>query len=203
MEEDTTFRKNGKWEAYNGKRVVMFDNTNIDIHQPTEAESQLNTYSLYYSGNVGKGAVFIQPCGWMGTHEPWQGGVSDSEYMQRGLVFDTLNEYLRTSPHEDKNIPFTIVLDKGYRVVLDAWNAGGHFVLQPIFAQSDRHFTTDETLLSSTVATDRAGNERAVRYMKISDYVSKGLLSSESVHRLCDTWLAWGFQVNFMYKSVQ
>jgi hypothetical protein len=79
----------------------------------------------------------------MGTHEVWQGGVSDSKYMQQGIVFETLNEYLCTSVHDNKNITFTIVLDKGYRVVLDAWNAGGHFLLQQRFAQSDKHITTD------------------------------------------------------------
>jgi hypothetical protein len=204
--EDITYRKEGKWDGYESKRVIMFDNTDIIMQQPTDAEAQRSTYSLYYSGNVGKGAVHIQPCGWIGGYEIWTGGVSDTYYMQHGKVFDSFNTYLLTSTNEDdstRDIPFTVVLDKGYRVVLDAFRNGGHFVLQPIFAQHDRQFTTGETLHSATVATDRAGNERAVKYLKISKYIKTGLLTNESAVRMCDTWLAWGFQVNFMYKSVQ
>jgi hypothetical protein len=61
----------------------MFDNTNINIRIPSDAEAQRSTYSLYYAGNVGKGACFMQPCGWMGSHEMWTGGVSDSAYMNQ------------------------------------------------------------------------------------------------------------------------
>jgi hypothetical protein len=201
--EDELYRKqDGKWDAYVGKRVVMFDNTNIIIKKPGNAEAQRSTYSVYYAGNVGKGAIFIQPCGWMGSHEVWTGGVSDTMYMQRGKVFETLNEFINTYDKEEAHIPFTIILDKGYRIVLDAFNAGGHFTLQPIFAEGDRHFTEWETLVISTVATDRSGNERAVRYLKISDYIKTGLITDEDVNGLCDTWLTWGFQVNFMYKPV-
>ena len=30
-----------------------------------------------YTQNCAKGAVFIQPCGWMGTYHLWSGAVSD------------------------------------------------------------------------------------------------------------------------------
>ena len=75
-------------------------------------------------------------------------------------------------------------------------------MLQLKFAKNEERFSTSETLLTENVATDRAGNERAVRYAKHSDYISIGLLSNESVETLCDVWLAWSFQTNFMYKSV-
>jgi hypothetical protein len=204
MKEDETYCKPDKWEAYEGKRVIMFDNTNIIVRQPSNADAQRITYSLYYAGNVGKGAVFIQPCGWMGSHEIWSGGVSDTMYMQKGEVFDTLNKFIlnHETDEEIQKVRFTIILDKGYWIVSDAFNEGGHFTLQPIFAEVDRHFTTLEVIHTSSVATDRSGNERAVRYLKISDYLSKGLITNESVERLCDTWLAWGYQVNFMYKPV-
>jgi hypothetical protein len=55
MKEDETYRKSDKWEAYKGKRVIMFDNTNIIVRQPSNADAQRITYSLYYAGNVGKG----------------------------------------------------------------------------------------------------------------------------------------------------
>ena len=86
-DEDRLFRNKDKWNAYDNQRVVMYDNTNIQLRQPSCANCQRRTYSKYYGGNVGKGAVFIQPCGWMGNNELWQGAVSDSEYMQRGNVF--------------------------------------------------------------------------------------------------------------------
>jgi hypothetical protein len=205
LNEDELYRKSFKWDAYLGRRVIMYDNTNIKIKQPSDPETQRTTYSLYYSGNVGKGAVFIQPCGWMGSHEIWTGGVSDTHYMQQAKVFDSLNHFLVTSPLEDettRSIEFTIILDRGYRCTADALAAGGHYTLQPIFSPVDRQFNTIETFISSSVAADRSGNERAVHYLKISDYISRGLLSAESTKRLCDTWLVWGFQVSFMYRPV-
>jgi hypothetical protein len=69
LQEDETYRNKSKWSAYDGKRVVMYDNTNIKINQPSCAEAQCATYLLYYSGNFGKGAVYIQPCGWIGCNE--------------------------------------------------------------------------------------------------------------------------------------
>jgi hypothetical protein len=181
MEEDESYSKQDdeKWEKYEGKRIIMFDNANVIIITPNNAEAQRVTYSLYYAGNCGKGAVYIQPCGWMGSHELWSGGVSDSQYMTDGNVFNTLNTFIqRHKPDEEKKkIKFTIILDGGYRIVVEAFNNGGHFTLQPVFGDGDRHFTTEETILSAGVATDRSGNERAVRYSKISNYITKGLIT--------------------------
>jgi hypothetical protein len=56
----------------------------------------------------------------------------------------TLNKSLHTSPLEDeanKPVPFTVVLDRGYWITLEACKDGGHTVLQPVSA-SDCHFTT-------------------------------------------------------------
>jgi hypothetical protein len=188
--EDKTYWKVIKWDAYDGKRLIMFDNTNIIIRQPSDAEAQRSTYPLYYSGNAGKAAVYIQPCGWIGSHEVWTGGVSDTAYMQLGQVFEALSNYLLTSTYKDNNtqyISFTIVLDMGYRVVLDAYQNVGHLVLQPIFAQSDWQFSTVQTLISSAVATNRAGNKQAVRYLEKREYIKKGLLTNKSTVRMCDT----------------
>jgi hypothetical protein len=142
----------------------------------------------------------------MGSHKLWTGGVSDTHYMLKSKILDSLNNYILTSPYEDdetRQVKFTVLLDRGYRVTSEAVHEGGHNVIQPVFTNSDRQFLTIETLITSTVADDRSGNERAVRYLKISDNIKRGLLSAESAKRLCDTWLAWGFQVNFMYQSVQ
>jgi hypothetical protein len=142
----------------------------------------------------------------MGSHEVWSGGVSDTHYMQHSEVFKSFNEYLLTSPFEDdatRDIHFTLMLDRGYRVTIKAHNEGGHYVLQPIFSDVDRQFTTEETHISSTVATDRSGNERAVKYLKHSDHITKGLRGNACSNRLSNTGLGWGYQVNFMYLSVQ
>ena len=104
--EDKIYRTKGKWDAYENKRVVMYDNTNINIRKPSDAENQRNTYSLYYGTNVGKGGVFVQPCGWMGSHEIWAGAVSDSEYMDRGEVFRQLIDYLLTYDTTTKDTKF-------------------------------------------------------------------------------------------------
>ena len=68
----------------------MCDNTNVHLKKSSDAGNQRNTYSLYYADNVGKGCVWIQPCGWMGTHDLWEGNVSDSEYMQMSGMFPLL-----------------------------------------------------------------------------------------------------------------
>lgn len=74
VQEDEALR-NIKWDStYRGKRIIMWDNTDIPLPTPTNPNLQRNTFSDYYSGNVGKGSVFIQLCGWMGTHELWEGG---------------------------------------------------------------------------------------------------------------------------------
>jgi hypothetical protein len=75
-------------------------------------------------------------------------------------------------------------------------------VLQPTFSQGDRHFTTCEVLGSASVAADRSGNERSVRRSKMSSYVKRGTTQHKDIVRLCDVWLAWSWQTNFMYAPV-
>ena len=55
---------------------------------------------------------------------------------------------------------------KGYRCIMVAWPAGKQLFLQSAFARSDRKFNTREVNRSSTVASDRSGNERAVNVAK-------------------------------------
>jgi hypothetical protein len=84
-QEECLKYRNRMWDEYNGTeaRIIMWDNTNINMFKPSSSHSQRCTYSLYYSGNVGKGSVFIQPCGWMGSHEVCMGAVSDTDYFNR------------------------------------------------------------------------------------------------------------------------
>ena len=59
--EDCTLRK-PKWnDKYDGKRVVMWDDTNVNLQfKPSSGDAQHITYSAYYGGNVCKGGVFLQ-----------------------------------------------------------------------------------------------------------------------------------------------
>jgi hypothetical protein len=55
-------------------------------------------------------------------------------------------------------VPFTIILDRGYRSTRAACRQG-QFVLQPTFAKSDKKFSTRDVLRAASVASDRSGNE--------------------------------------------
>lgn len=95
-----------------------------------------------------------------------------------------------------------MILDKGYRIVRIAWREGCQECLQPTFKNSDQTFTSDEMLLSASVAADRSGNERGVKRCKESAMLKRGLKPNDCPKRLNNVWLAWSFQSNFMYNSV-
>lgn len=202
MKEDETLRDERWNKHYKDRRVVMWDNTNVKMYKPSSAEAQRNTFSTYYANNVGKGAVFVQLCGWMGTFELWMGAVSDSDYMIRSGILQLQQQYVPLYDEEYINIPFVNILDKGYRIVSAAWRTGGQFVLQPSFAKSDHKFTSLDVIRSAAVASDRGGNERAVRIAKMCGSIKNGLHGNGSPTRLCDLWLGWSFMSNFMFKKV-
>jgi hypothetical protein len=104
--------------------------------------------------------------------------------------------------HYDKGIPSTNSVDEGYRCIMAAWRAGKQLFLQPLFARSDQKFNTREVNRSSTVASDRSGNERAINVAKRAGVLKRGLRLNESPDVNADVWIAWGFQANFMYKPV-
>ena len=64
-------------------------------------------------------------------------------------------------------IEFVNILDKGYRVTQAALEQKQK-VIQPIFASESRDFYSKESLCISEVASDRSGNERAVKFIKRS-----------------------------------
>ncbi len=202
--EDVALRKE-KWNAVYGddKRIIMWDNTAIRMKgKPTDAEFQRNTYSSYYAGNVAKGAVFIQLCGWIGAHDLWVGAVSDSEYMKRSGILTQQQEYIEKDDQQCKEINWVNILDKGYKVGAAAWQAGGQLVLQPSFAKAEQKFSAHDTIRSAGIAADRSANERAVNRCKGCGYLDIGIKSHTDLERISDVWLAWSFQVNFMYKPV-
>jgi hypothetical protein len=120
--------------------------------------------------------------------------------MERSGVLDIHTRYVTEYDTDYTYLPFTLILDKGYRINEVAWKKGKQLVLQPSFARSDRRFTSRETIRNSGIASDRSCNERAVRLSKINGRT--GLRQNESTKRLDDVWLSWSFQVNFFYKPV-
>ena len=134
---------------------------------------QRQTYSAYYGGNVGKGAIGLQLCGWMRTHELWDGAVSDSEYFEKSGILEMQAEFV-ANDSSNSDIQFTNILDKGYHAVLAAWRVSKQLILQPAYKKSERKFTSAEVLLSAAVAADRSGNERAVNVAKRCFILGKG-----------------------------
>ena len=193
-----------KWkEKYKDARVIMWDDTNVNMaFQPNSADEQRLTYSMYYSGNCAKGGVFLQLCGWLGVEHLWVGATSDSHYQEHTNIFGKQQEFANEDLVNGQYIPFTNIFDKGYRVNLPAFRAGRQHVLQPIFARSDRKFTGRETIHSASIATDRSGNERAVNRCKLAGFIQRGLQQNGDPRMMDDVWLSWSFQSNFMYKSV-
>jgi hypothetical protein len=196
--EDEALR-DSKWGAKYGSdvRPVFWDNTGVNLHKFTAALLQRLTFSSYYAGNVAKGGIFVQLCGWLGTWEFFPGAMSDSKYMNETGIL----EMQKTFADNDGGLPFTNILDRGYRSTRAAWRQG-QFVLQPTFAKSDKKFSTRDVLRAASVAADRSGNERAVRVSKMSAYVKRGTAQHKNMVRLCDAWLAWSFQSNFMFEPI-
>ena len=133
----------------------------------------------------------------------WVGATSDSHYQEHTNIFGKQDEFAKNDVLDGGNIlPFTNIFDKGYRVNLPAWSAGRQQVIQPIFARSDRKFTSRETIHTALVATDQSGNEQAVKLAKQSGYIKRGLKQNASPQLMDKIWLAWSYQANFMYKLV-
>ena len=183
----------------------MWDDTNVPFNfKPSAADNQRLTYSSYYGMNCAKGGVFAQLCGWIGVEELWVGATSDSHYQEHTKIFEQQQIFAEQDlVGEDKRyVPFSNILDKGYRCVLQAQRAGGQDCIQPIFAKSDHRFIGDETVVSASVASDRSGNKRAVNIYKTAGFIKRGLTGSMSTWRLNNVWLDWSFQANFMYAPV-
>ena len=113
FKEDQEFKEK-KWEGkYENQRVVFHDNTGIPINKPSDAFAQRLTYSAYYAGNVGKGGVFVQQCGWLGTFELYPGAILDSDYLNKTGILE-LQEKLQELDNECGFIPFINIVDRGY-----------------------------------------------------------------------------------------
>ena len=78
------------------------------------------------------------------------------------------------------------------------------FICKRDIARSDERYGSYATLLTAAVAYTRSGNERSVKHLKHSWRIVKGGegMPNHDLNMLCDLWLTWGFQMNFMYDPV-
>ena len=193
--------------AQKNGRFIMHDMTNVPLMQPSDAELNRALWNAYYGGCCGKGGIFTQMCGWEGTLELFTGAIGDSDYIKLSKILKTQNDFSECDLGSNgEKIPFINIFDKGYRVLLECLNEGGQFKLcwQPVFARSDERYGTYATLHTAAVAFTRSGNERSVKHMKHSWLISLGGIGRPNIdlNMLSDSWLVWGFQVNFMYDPV-
>jgi hypothetical protein len=200
--EDAAFRReewNGHFDQESGARIVMHDNTNINLPSPSDADLQRALWSDYYGGCVAKGGVALQLCGWIRAIELCTGAIGDSDYIDAVEILK--EQKIFAEMDQSSSSGFLNIFDKGYRCVIKA-KAEGQQCLQPVFAKSDEQFRAGETLYSGCVAVVRSGNERAVNRCKMSWFLKRGTTDQSWDHAvLADEWLGWGFQVNFMYDK--
>ena len=69
-----------------------------------------------------------------------------------------------------------------------------------MFSKNDSGFSGIEGLCTSEVVSDRSGNERAVSVAKRSNYLKRGLDHNQSFDRMNESWKAFSFQCNFVFK---
>ena len=209
--EDVELReRKPKWKVkWKNSRPVCWDMTNIVAYEFTDSNLQKITYSPYYGQNCFKGGVFTQFCGWQGTADLWTGGVSDTDYNKRAGYLqrqqeiqskDVIQHQMQNGMTTMKIIPFLNIYDKGYRAKMAALKHGKQQVLQPDWADSDRRFKTDETIHSTSIASDRGGNERSVNVSKRAGYIQRGFRPKMCPIRFNIAWRSWGFQTNFMFQ---
>jgi hypothetical protein len=136
------------------------------------------------------------------TLELCTGAIDDSAYIDKVQILRLQEEFAKNDPTSER--PFINIFDNGYRCILAALEQGLQLCLQASFAQSDRKFSTNNVVHSAGVAAIRSGNERAVRQSKLSWMVKRGCTYHQAwdLDMQCDIWLAWGFQINFMYDAV-
>ena len=114
---------------------MFHDNTGINIIKPSDLFQQRIMYSAYYSGNVGKGGVFVQICGWMGAYALYPGAIIDTDYLNKTGILEEQCKF----QNNDGGQPFINIVDRGYRSMKAAWKQG-QFVLQPFFQEVTENF---------------------------------------------------------------
>lgn len=183
-------------------RIIMHDNTNIKLPTATDADQERSLYSDYYKQCCAKGGVSIQSSSWISNLHLVTGGVDDTRYIDETKILKQQRIFQEGDEVDEEVVPFVNIFDKGYRVGLEA-NKEKQSCLQPIFAKCDQQFNRDELLHSASVAVLRSGNERGVNLAKNSKILGHGIPNSAfDLVVLDNMWLAWGFQINFMYNPI-
>ena len=177
--------------------------TNVTMNEPGDLSMQRSPWSSYYNTNCAKGEVYRQLCGWMGVDSLQVESLSDTDYMLKSNIIKRQVIYASDDiENNQQKIPFINMLDKGYRCTEGVFRNGEQLVLQPIFARSDERFSLYDTITSASVATDRSGNEQAVRLSRQSGYIKRGIKGHTCPIRTDNVWLAWSFLYNFMFEPV-
>lgn len=99
-------------------------------------------------------------------------------------------------------MPWTQVLDKGYRPRAKNWEEGKQRTIQPVYGKTGQKFKGKDTIFSGSVASIRSGNEREVNVTKRCGYIKAGFYVKQDPKVFDDIWLCWAFQANFMYDPV-
>ena len=79
----------------------------------------------------------------MGGHNLWMGAVSDTRYNGKEEILDVQSEFAESDLVDWQILLVTNIFDKGYRLLLAAWQKGQQMVLQPDFKASDAKFTSE------------------------------------------------------------
>ena len=152
--------RNEKWnDKCDGKRVTMWDNTNINLKfKLTASHVQRSTLSTYYGSNCAKGGGRKHLCAQQRGVDLWTGGVNDTEYFIGELKINLINEndvnadvtnnplhnmalldlqqfFQESDLVDGKLIKFLNYLDKGCRVTREIY-AHNQKVVQPIYVNN-------------------------------------------------------------------
>ena len=65
----------------------------------------------------------------MGVHNLWTGAASDSMYLNKSEILNIQDRFASSDLVNNVHIPFTDMLDKGYRSTVAAWYEGNQLVL--------------------------------------------------------------------------
>jgi hypothetical protein len=112
------------------------------LNTPSDALLQRLTYLAYYAGNVARVGIFVQLCGWLGTHELYPGAMPDIRYLNETGIFQEQAAFMA----EDGGDALINEVNRGFRSCLAAW--------KPNFMNSDGKFTTGEVLRSASIAAN-------------------------------------------------
>jgi len=156
----------------------------------------------YYGGNVLKGAVGCIPNGWNMALPLYIGSVSDSKYMTDEVL--PAQEKWQEQEVNDGAPSITNITDKGVKCSVEAWQHGKQILETPSFRLNDqRHFFPSQTSRITSVAKDRAQNERMVKRPKLSHFLSGGVSLTEPMPLVETIWHNVNARSNFVYRPLK